>query len=421
MSVEGSGRLLTSWKEIADYLGVTVRTAQRWEAEQGLPVRRLGGDRARVAADCSELDAWRLRSTSKRRPWNSLRFLRAYALVLTVAVVGYAVKETGSLIATLLSRVPASFQIFGEDLVVTDNTGREMWRHTTPEIAESSVYTAGFRTKGVWFGDLGPRQKANMLFTLVPQGQGHKGHLLYCFSSRGSVQWQFNPGRTVREDAATFSPPFHIRVLRVFPSPKKDGTKWVAVTSVHHWFHPCQVAILDEAGRLLYEYWHSGHLDAMETRDLDGDGIEEILLAGVNQQDRQATLVVLEPCKLDGKPLAQPSEPVPIPTSDPKILVAAASFPRTSLNYKLEEFNFAYEIGFTDGVVRVLVKEQIRGPWPYLIYDLDRNLNLVRLETSVNLANRYRELKALGVLDHEFSPALLERLRGKYRVERYEP
>lgn len=260
-----------------------------------------------------------------------------------------------------------------------------------------------------------------MLFTLVPQGQGHKGHLLYCFSSRGSVRWLFSPGRTVREDAATFSPPFHIRVLRVFPSPKKDGTKWVAVSAVHHWFHPCQVAILDEAGRLLYEYWHSGHLDAMETRDLDGDGIEEILLAGVNQRHRKATLVVLDPGKLDGKPLAPPSEPVPIPASNPKILIAAASFPRTSLNHKLEKFNFAYEIGFTDGVVRVLVKEQIRGPWPYLIYELDRNLNLVRLETSVNLANRYRELKALSVLDHEFSPVLLESLRGEYRVERHGP
>ncbi|MBI2690283.1 MAG: PD40 domain-containing protein [Acidobacteria bacterium] len=49
---------LDSWKEIAAYLGKGVRTVQRWEAE-GLPVRRLGPDRAGpVFAYKEELDTW---------------------------------------------------------------------------------------------------------------------------------------------------------------------------------------------------------------------------------------------------------------------------------------------------------------------------------------------------------------------------
>ena len=44
--IEWRGRTeLTSWKEIAEFLEVSVRTAQRWESDGGLPVRRLGGDR----------------------------------------------------------------------------------------------------------------------------------------------------------------------------------------------------------------------------------------------------------------------------------------------------------------------------------------------------------------------------------------
>ena len=31
---------LESWKEIADYLRTSVRTVQRWEKVEGLPVRR---------------------------------------------------------------------------------------------------------------------------------------------------------------------------------------------------------------------------------------------------------------------------------------------------------------------------------------------------------------------------------------------
>lgn len=53
----GGGRL-QGWKEIAHYLGVTVRTAQAWGTEKGLPVRRLGGERGRVYALQQELQAW---------------------------------------------------------------------------------------------------------------------------------------------------------------------------------------------------------------------------------------------------------------------------------------------------------------------------------------------------------------------------
>jgi hypothetical protein len=42
---------LSSWKEIAAYLGVSVRTAQHWERNRGLPVRRLAGEKGRVCIE----------------------------------------------------------------------------------------------------------------------------------------------------------------------------------------------------------------------------------------------------------------------------------------------------------------------------------------------------------------------------------
>ena len=52
--------VLTSWKEIASYLGKGVRTVQRWEQHLGLPVRRPTGPARRhiVLARRSDLDAW---------------------------------------------------------------------------------------------------------------------------------------------------------------------------------------------------------------------------------------------------------------------------------------------------------------------------------------------------------------------------
>ncbi len=49
---------LNSWKEIADRLDVSVRTAQLWEKQRGLPVRRLPGGNGRVFVRVDDLEAW---------------------------------------------------------------------------------------------------------------------------------------------------------------------------------------------------------------------------------------------------------------------------------------------------------------------------------------------------------------------------
>lgn len=54
-----AGERLDSWKEIAAYLKREVRTAQRWEKSEGLPVRRHQHDKlSTVFAYKSEIDAW---------------------------------------------------------------------------------------------------------------------------------------------------------------------------------------------------------------------------------------------------------------------------------------------------------------------------------------------------------------------------
>src|SRR5438094_297957 len=51
---------LDSWKEIAAYLGRGITTAQRWEQEAALPIKRLPHTKkGSVFAFKSELDAWR--------------------------------------------------------------------------------------------------------------------------------------------------------------------------------------------------------------------------------------------------------------------------------------------------------------------------------------------------------------------------
>ncbi len=61
--------VLHSWKEIARHLNCAVRTAQRWERELDLPVRRPRGKfRSSVLAIPEELDRW-----VKTRPTADIR------------------------------------------------------------------------------------------------------------------------------------------------------------------------------------------------------------------------------------------------------------------------------------------------------------------------------------------------------------
>jgi len=57
-----NGRTLNGWKQIARYLDVSVRTAQRWERVAGLPVQRLRAGRGAVCGVPAELNAWFLGS-----------------------------------------------------------------------------------------------------------------------------------------------------------------------------------------------------------------------------------------------------------------------------------------------------------------------------------------------------------------------
>ena len=51
---------LQGWKQIADYLNVTDRTAQNWARRQRMPVHHLPGRKGRVFAKATELDTWKL-------------------------------------------------------------------------------------------------------------------------------------------------------------------------------------------------------------------------------------------------------------------------------------------------------------------------------------------------------------------------
>lgn len=59
-------KILQGWKEIASYIGMSLRTVQRYELELMLPIRRSGEvGRSAVMAVSDEIDAWLAMTTTR--------------------------------------------------------------------------------------------------------------------------------------------------------------------------------------------------------------------------------------------------------------------------------------------------------------------------------------------------------------------
>jgi len=89
---------LDSWKEIAAYLGRGIRTVQRWEREEGLPVHRLAHEkRGSIYARREELAAW----------WESRRLTLAVAATPDAVVASASPRLERVTFTTALTSWPA--------------------------------------------------------------------------------------------------------------------------------------------------------------------------------------------------------------------------------------------------------------------------------------------------------------------------
>jgi hypothetical protein len=98
-TVVSQSTVLTSWKEIARYLGKGVRTAQRWEQQLGLPVRRPIGasQKSAVLLHREEVDVW-LTTRFSARPIEEVEANRKHArLSATRSVLRESVRKASEL------------------------------------------------------------------------------------------------------------------------------------------------------------------------------------------------------------------------------------------------------------------------------------------------------------------------------------
>jgi hypothetical protein len=320
MGAEGSGmgefskdNLLRSWKEISAYLGCDVRTCHRWEAKHGMPVHRAEGSETKspVFAYRDELDQW-FRETfknghskekaAKGRPW--VKWAVAGGIVLALAAVFFIHWQKP------VRRQPADFAIDGSFLVILDKNKHELWRKDTglEDLKPEGFYRALFQVVN--------KNEGNMLPVLIIRdinGDGDNEVVfapkrerdqtgegwVFCYDRDGKELWSFPAGKEIRCGGKTFSPDYRVAGF-LCRDLDGDGRLETIIESFHAPDWPCQLAVLDASGKMIGEFWNSGYLREIAFHDIDGDGREELIVCGVNNEYKGGCLAIFDSRRISG-------------------------------------------------------------------------------------------------------------------------
>ncbi len=413
-----SNEVLSGWKEVAAYLDVQTRTVQRWAKEHNLPVHHYPGKKGRVYAHPVELDRWRANSNGVAAIAATASAPRQHRLSVHHALwlAASFVLAAGLWLAYRLGvspppAMPSGIRLEGQDLIVSDAAKKDLFRYRFDLAPDAEGYTDEeqpiFLTE-----DLNGDRHPELLFLFHPRQRYTTPGRLICFSFEGKINWEFTPGRKVLFGNGERSTDiYYIRAARILRS-TSSHSKRVLVASVNSPNWPSQVALLDQNGKLLAEYWHPGHLTHMALADLDGDGKEEAILGGVNNLAGRAALVTLDPELLPTVSSRPPEEPfahqVPASKAEKKVLL----FQKSCLSDRFEAFNRVSRLVVNRDGILVFVAEGASFGHPALIYHFDRTLSaLSRITPTTQFLARHRELETEGKLDHPFSEKELEPLQ----------
>ena len=332
---------------------------------------------------------------SKRRTWK--------LAVMASMVVGLAVSAAIGLSVMQQDGRPEGARIEGSVFTVLNGKGRELWHKSFPLGFWQDYYQQGIATR-TWFGNLNGSARSEVLFLYHPSvNPRSRSTTLICYSDRGEELWRWTPGKALAE--ISDSPNVYETLAFAVTRPKGNSGARIVLSSYHLPYYPNQIAILDASGRLVSEYWHSGHLDYMILADLDGDGNEEILASGIANGYRQATLVVLELDHVFGASL-EPARPevqlhrMGSPRERLRIL-----FPRSDLSRTLFEYNRALEAEIRDRRIQIPVRECDQQPNCDILYEFDSRFNLLSVVASDPFRIAHREFYLNAKNKHDFNKA----------------
>lgn len=404
---------LSSWKEIASYLGCDERTCLRWEKKFRLPVHRAGGSQSKslVFAYKEELDGWltrRQESESKGPaavPLDRSRLSKRLPLMLgLLSAAVLIVLGARALIrrsAGLGASQPYDFRVERSTLIVTNKKGADLWSSDigVADLADESAYRLHFSHRRLGSDD---RSVLPWLEIEDINGDGRVETLLnvktandvtptelICFDSRGNKLWVYSPGREMTFGDKRFSADYAIDAVDVLDmGPKVPKKIFVQMRQKPNW--PSYIATLSPQGQVLGEYWNAGRFSDYALVDIDNDGVPALVLIGTNNEYRKGFLAVLDPDNVWG--CSPQGEDYRSPELKPGSELFYLLFPRTEvdrLEFSQREVMSNVDILKNNRLMVVALSSRV-------IYELNQRMEVDMVIISDGFREKYRKYQAEG-------------------------
>lgn len=350
---------LNGWKEIAAYLGRSLRSVQRYEQERGLPVHRLtSADGQTVYAFRHEIDAWRqgLDEPSKqevsrvnenegqelsppagiptgpqRLPAEPVVRAKRSAFLVGAAIAGAVC--AGIVLGGVFTRARVSplsastvFVLMAHQLEANTADGRLIWSYTfdrevsgVADMDRVQSTPSDLAVLADIDGDGSPEAIVPVRFSAAGQ-KSTESDTLFAFSQDGKVRWAISPPQTLGCAAESFSGPWQIRSVTVSREP---GRKKVWVAFKHHTWWPSFVLEIDPDGKRFLRYLQTGWIYSLVPWETKSGSY--LVAGGVTSDGDQPIVTMID--------LSQPQ--TASPSGDPRFACPSVAQGSPAVSYLL--------------------------------------------------------------------------------------
>lgn len=302
-----SGSSLQGWKDIAGYLGRSVRAVQRWERELGLPVRRIKtAEGQTVYAFAAELDEWRrqrdsadpveqpraddpLEATpeplpSRNEPARRTAFRGTAVTLVLVTAAFLAFQWKWQPARQPIVKVRAG----GSEITAQDAFGNVVWRYPAGEIVSKPQDDAAGPPE--LFVDLDGDGTTEVVVAVryAPFGDiAGKSDAVMAFSRDGELLWRYQPDVRLDCGSERYGAPWRIYALTATAGPHPR----VFVAINHSLWWPGLVMELTSAGSASLHYLQNGWVRGL--KEWSTAEFNFLAVTGVSNELERPTVALL--------------------------------------------------------------------------------------------------------------------------------
>lgn len=414
---------LHGWKEIAAYLGKSVRAAQRWEQELGLPIHRVRTAAGHaIYARPDEIDRWLVDQEPESaapatpipdaenesspgakelgRGWGT-RVALAIAGITTLAVASIMLAD-GSWSDRDDPGQP-TFALVHDSLVATEVSGAELWRYQfphrlgdQPEGRGGADPPAASRIRRADVDGDGVQEILAMVRFTAPS---YPSDALYCFSADGTMLWSYQPEQTLDFAGVSYKSPWLLTDW-IVGGAGEERALYVAVN--HHMWWPSMIVRISTLGKTERIYTQSGGAYALLW--WTASDRPYLLAAGINNEYEAATLAILDPAAGEASSPQTPGSGYHCSTCSTRGPEAYFVFPKSDVTLASgSPYNRANGLAFAPSGVRVLVQEDIREPDALRVFSLSAHLQAESTVPVDFFWSHHERLARENQLDHSIA------------------